>query len=80
MTIDAITMTGYSHFWNEFHKRYPELNTSNIWYEVFIDFTDNVYRRDKSLNWNLKKAKKYIMEHFNDYEDFDENTGLFTKR
>ena len=79
MTTDAITMTGYSYFWAEFRRRYPEIDTSNIWYEVFIDFTDFEYRKDKSLNWNLKKARKYIQKHRNDYEEFDDNTGLFIR-
>ena len=62
-------MTGFSYFWDVFKKRYPEIDTSDIWYEVFIDFTEFVHRKDKSMEWNLKKAKKYIMEHKDDYDE-----------
>ena len=56
----------YDNFWNAFNLRHP--NVSDCWYEVYLDFWEDVYNESLSLEENIANAADYIREHENDYD------------
>ena len=61
-------LLGIDNFWNEFDVAYPNFKKDNIWYEVYIDFMEDEYEPEQTLQYNLEKAKQYLENHKNDYE------------
>ena len=57
----------YNDFWDSFNKIYPNILDS-VWYEVCLDFWEDVYNECLSIKENITAAKKYIDEHKFDYD------------
>ena len=56
----------FNDFWSLVKKEHPEM--PNVWYEVYVDFFDEVYNKNLSLEANIEIAYEYIIEHQNDYD------------
>lgn len=57
----------YAQFWAKFKQRFP-LAFVNVWYEVFVDFWEDLFNEDLPLEENLQNAYAYLQEHQNDYD------------
>lgn len=55
----------YDSFWAEFDKTYKD--SPEVWYEVRLDFFEDVYDDSLSLEQNLHAADEYIKRHKDDY-------------
>ena len=56
----------FGDFWHAFDLRYP--NVSACWYEVYLDFWEDIYNESLSLEENIANAADYIRDHENDYD------------
>ena len=66
MTQNLFSVLGYNDFWERFDFTFPTLEPA--WYEVYIDFMDDIYNPSLSEEQNLWNAYKYIEAHRNDYD------------
>lgn len=55
----------YDNFWHAFYLRHPNISA---WYEVCLDFWEDVYNESLSIEENISNATDYIREHENDYD------------
>lgn len=66
-TFSDLMGDSYTRFWSKFRQRFP-LDFANVWYEVFVDFWEDCFNEDLSLEDNLQRAYMYLQEHQNDYD------------
>lgn len=53
-------------FWDEVEKSHTDM--PQVYYEVYVDFMEDVYDEKRSLKENVRMAYEYIVVHQNDYD------------
>lgn len=54
-------------FWRQYDKKHPDFPTNDIYYEVLLDFWEDVFDENLPLDESLEMAYKYLKEHSEDY-------------
>lgn len=57
----------FAYFWNVYNQTYPDFPTGNIYYEVLVDFWEDVFNEALPMKESLTMAHDYLKEHINDY-------------